>query len=452
MTDLSKTISYMKRLLKKSIGNKSRKTHTVPAKSIPSIDYSSTGYLSKLVPGNGRYAETVKETCRLLGYPLMSDTFFPSEELNIDRMYDYYEKMISEYLPKLGLKISCYEACKKFRLFQTKYRSQECFSFAKTDCVIWFWDWLLFARDRGYYQGNYFDFEFYKKGWKERDEYLGSGYRRSLLRLLNHSAEDNRTLGNKGLFNRKYADFIHRKWLSTENCNEADFCRFLNDFDRVFVKPLTESGGKGARIVETAGMTAKQIHEAWNEWSSEGVIVEEVLKQHPSIGAFNESTINTIRIYTLLDAGGDPLIVMSCGRFGRSGKVTDNFHQGGYGVMIDNETGMIISDGLNRSHQLSSNHPDSGKVFKGFVYPQWHEVVAKVKKIALVNPNIPHVGWDITINDKNQVELIEGNYAPGFDMPQAVDQIGKRCLYDDTVSRIAARDGIRFPQSEVWYK
>ena len=143
---------------------------------------------------------------------------------------------------------------------------------------------------------------------------------------------------------------------------------------------------------------------------------------------------------------------MACGRFGRAGKVTDNFHQGGYGVIIDVETGTILTDGLNRSHVLSPVHPDSGTVFKGFVYPQWDEVISTVRKAALVNPRIGHVGWDITINDRNQVELIEGNHAPGFDLPQAVDQIGKRYIYDDEVAAVALKKGIQFPQSETWYR
>ncbi len=458
LSKIKRFLRKIKRKLKKIFKKTKRKNEveTVrkaePKRTVPIVDYASSEYLSKLEPGNGRYADTVKETCRLLGYPLEVDTFFPSDVINIDYMYDRYEKMIREYLPRLGVNISYEDACKKFRFFKQKYRSQECFSFAKTDCVIWFWDWLLFVMDRGYYHGNYFDFEFYKKGWKERDEYLGSGYRRSLLRLLNNSKEDNKTLGNKGLFNKNYAAFIQRKWLSTESSTEEEFTQFLSGFDKVFVKPLTESGGNGARVEETKGMSPEQIHDTWVKWSAEGVIVEEILKQNPLIAAFNESTINTLRIYTLIGSDGEPFITMACGRFGRAGKVTDNFHQGGYGVMVDPETGTITSDGLNRSHQLSPMHPDSKKVFKGFTYPEWDKVLKAVREIALVNPKIPHVGWDIIINDKNEIELIEGNYAPGFDMPQAVDQIGKRCIYDKDVIAIAARQGAQFPQSEVWYK
>ena len=452
---LKRRFRRLKKAMRKNLKGLIRKTETqikITSTAKHTVDYSSTGYLERLPSGNGRYAQTVKETCRLLGYPLEHDTFFPSDELNIDGMYDRYEKMIDHYLPILGVDISFEEACKKFRLFQAKYKTQKCFDFAKTDCVIWFWDWLLFSMNRGYYQGNYFDFEFYKKDWKVRDEYLGSGYRKSLMKLVNNSKQDNMTLSNKGLFNQHYAEFIHRKWISTEKCSEDEFIRFLRNTDRVFVKPLSKSGGKGCRVVSTETMTEDQCHKAWEEWSEERVIIEEIIKQDRTIATFNESTINTIRIYTFLKNGEDPVITLACGRFGRSGKVTDNFHQGGYGVMIDSQTGTIITDGMNQSHQFSSSHPDSGKLFKGFTYPNWDLVVSTAKKAAKKNTKITHVGWDITINDKNEVELIEGNSEPGFDLPQAVDQIGKRHIYDEMVIEMAARNGIRFPQSEVWFK
>ena len=160
---LKKLLRRIKRKLKKVfIGEttKSKTTKKAPIKKqVHYIDYSSIKYLNTLKNSSDNCVSTVKETLRLLGYPMSKDTIFPSEELNIDYMYDRYERMIAEYIQKLNLKISPDTAYKKFALFQKKYKSQDCFNFAKTDCVVFYWDWILFALNRGYDHQDYFDFD-----------------------------------------------------------------------------------------------------------------------------------------------------------------------------------------------------------------------------------------------------------------------------------------------------
>ncbi len=52
-------------------------------------------------------------------------------------------------------------------------------------------------------------------------------------------------------------------------------------------------------------------------------------------------------------------------------------------------------------------------------------------------PQLRNIGWDITINDKNDVVLIEANgYAPGVDVQQAADGIGRRHLYTPLIEEI----------------
>ena len=117
------------------------------------------------------------------------------------------------------------------------------------------------------------------------------------------------------------------------------------------------------------------------------------------------------------------------GRFGRVGNVVDNFHGGGYSVIVDPETGIITSDAINKVHERVQKHQDTGKTFKGFQYPSWDKVRAFVTTMAKKIPQLRHIGWDIAINDKGEPVLIEANSIPDVDVQQAPDDTGRLYLY-----------------------
>ena len=45
-------------------------------------------------------------------------------------------------------------------------------------------------------------------------------------------------------------------------------------------------------------------------------------------------------------------------------------------------------------------------------------------------PGLRHIGWDIAITKDGNIELIEGNSMPNFDVTQAADQVGKLHIYE----------------------
>ena len=50
---------------------------------------------------------------------------------------------------------------------------------------------------------------------------------------------------------------------------------------------------------------------------------------------------------------------------------------------------------------------------------------SKVCEIALLNPDVAYVGWDIALDSEGRLELIEGNYSADPDVLQKADQVGK---------------------------
>ena len=83
-------------------------------------------------------------------------------------------------------------------------------------------------------------------------------------------------------------------------------------------------------------------------------------------------------------------------------------------------------------------HPDSNLKFKGFQVPCWDKLVKAIEESGSLIPGIRHVGWDIAITKDGNIEFIEGNSMPNFDVTQAADQVGKLHLYEKYILELEA--------------
>lgn len=199
------------------------------------------------------------------------------------------------------------------------------------------------------------------------------------------------------------------------------------------------SFGKGAKIVTIDEDT--DVAALLESYRTDKVLLEEIITQHEELGAFCPNVLNTIRVNTFVNTRGAARILTAGGRFGRVNKVVDNFHGGGVTVKLDPNTGVIISDAINKAHERFNKHPDTGKVFKGFQYPCWDKVRAVVLQLAKeLAPSLRHVGWDIAITDKNTIEVVEGNANPDTDVQQIADGVGLMDMYQPLIDKMAQED------------
>ena len=314
-----------------------------------------------------------------------------------------------------------------YKTFRGKYLSQKYFKHNKTDLNVYFCDYVLFAeKENGALPENYFAFEFYNKSFALRSTFITRAERDKNLIVFKDNCY--RTLTRvKSNANKFFADFIRRDWLDVGNCTFDEFKAFVEKHPRFFSKPIDKYRGVGAKIINANSI--KSLDELFSELKSQKMILEEIIKQHEALSAFCPDTVNTIRVYTLLDIHNVVHILAASGRFGRTGKFIDNFSGGGCGVIIDTKTGIIISDGINKAHKRIQKHPDTGKTFKGFQYPCWEKLRTTVKVLAKMVPQLRHVGWDIAINDKEEMILVEANSTPDIDIQQMAMDEGKLPLY-----------------------
>ena len=321
---------------------------------------------------------------------------------------------------------------KEYAKFKEKFKSCNQLSYNDTDMAVYYTDWLIHGKLQGYNFDDYFDYEFFNKELPVREKYASNGFRAYLKALCN---TDVQLFANKANFNDFFRDEIHRDWIDATKADYETFLQFIQRHDQVFAKPIDGTGGGGACVIPTDMMPPEQLYPYCRE---KNYIMEEIVKQHADMAQFCSDTVNTLRVYSLVDADGNATITGVLGRFGRMGNCVDNFHCGGICTLVDIETGETLDYAVDRAGNHCTEHPDTHFPLKGFIVPNWQQirqsVMAAAEKCAKLNR---HAGWDVAITEAGEAEFIEGNSRPNFDILQAIDKVGKMYRYQEKVDRLA---------------
>jgi hypothetical protein len=141
-------------------------------------------------------------------------------------------------------------------------------------------------------------------------------------------------------------------------------------------------------------------------------IFQETIIQHAKLNALNPSSVNTIRIDTLLDDEGKVNVLSAYIRMSLRNHFVDNIGSGGCMVGVDLKTGELQkyarSDFNYDGAKLFTRHPMTGTVFEGFMLPYINEIKDLVTRAALLVPGLRIIGWDVAISEAGPV-IIEGN-------------------------------------------
>ena len=281
---------------------------------------------------------------------------------------------------------------------------------------------------------DYEAFKMYAMNARERGYILTIGKNNELIKKYN----DKRYIQyfeDKAIFNKKFNDFVKRDWIMAgegitygniegtalteddrvKGAGVDEFRRFLSDKEYIMVKPLDESCGHGIEKIKVSDWDPEELYTY--VLANGKPLCEEVVVQDETMSLLNSSSVNTIRVTTILK-DGNARIVSGGIRMGRNGNHVDNFNSGGLGVIYDRCTGTVISDGFDRERNVYETVPESGIKLKGFQIPKWDEIVAMIKEAALVVPQVGYVGWDVCISRDHGPLLIEGNSFPGQDNAQ----------------------------------
>lgn len=180
-------------------------------------------------------------------------------------------------------------------------------------------------------------------------------------------------LENKAHFNTHFSNLVTRKWILSQDSTYQDFFNLCAVCDNLIVKPF--DGVNGADIYKVAvPQDETDKRELYNKISKENLIVEECVKQHPSL-CIGGSSVNTIRAFTIMDNQGEVHILKMLLRVGVGNSVVDNYSAGGCVYEIDSTTGIVITPSLTKKGETVFIHPGTNFCMLGFKIPNWDIVI-----------------------------------------------------------------------------
>jgi len=137
-------------------------------------------------------------------------------------------------------------------------------------------------------------------------------------------------------------------------------------------------------------------------------LIQELIHPHDSIGIFNASSANTFRVITYILKNGTIKNSPTTFRMGRNNSYLDNAHAGGIFIHVDDE-GHLSPVAFSEFNDKFYEHPDSKIKFDGYKIDELPEILDVAKKMHALTPQIRIMHWDITINDKGKIMLLEAN-------------------------------------------
>ena len=146
------------------------------------------------------------------------------------------------------------------------------------------------------------------------------------------------------------------------------------------------------------------------------LVVQRPIRQHPDLAKINDSSVNTIRMLSLLTEDGVK-IYSTILRMGVSGAKVDNASSGGItcGVLPDGHCRdfgfySYVGGGKNKKR---FEHPTSGMKFGEIVIPHFDKLKELVLAAHPMMPFFRMISWDLAVDEEGDAVLIESNLCDG---------------------------------------
>jgi hypothetical protein len=185
--------------------------------------------------------------------------------------------------------------------------------------------------------------------------------------------------------------------------------------DRVIVKTAVGScGGKSIQLFRKdkdvwSNSSGEKLTVAYLETNyKKNFLIQEYIRQHPFYSKFNESSVNTIRLFTYRSVINNEIIVLRAMlRIGKKGSSVDNIFSGGICCNIDQD-GKLGEYAIGAKHLKIYEFNDL--VFKNVGKLYNIEEVKNTAK-AIAGSFLYHrlIGFDFCVDENSKVILIEAN-------------------------------------------
>lgn len=178
----------------------------------------------------------------------------------------------------------------------------------------------------------------------------------------------------------------------------------LNSYSKVIIKPTNSSGGKGVKILDLINNREESL-KLIDKYFESDFVVQELIIQSPQLSKYNKSSVNTVRINTLL-LNGRVEVISKIIRIGQEGADVDNYSAGGQRRVID-DNGVLLPYLYSKKGFVYTDRDGNDlqpEKLKGI-----ESIIELVKKY---HPRFPHlrwIGWDFAIDEDYKPVFIEMN-------------------------------------------
>lgn len=181
--------------------------------------------------------------------------------------------------------------------------------------------------------------------------------------------------------------------------------KVLKTEKKLIVKPTPGGGGSNIQFLRD-GFEKREIRLVLDHFTKDDLIIEKILKSHSSYSVANSTSLNSLRIITLLYEH-EVTVLAILFRMGAVGKEVDNFTQGGVacGVNLD---GTCMDYGFDHFGNRYDRHPN-GFEFAGHHLYGVDKAVEFCKNLHWRIPQFKQMSWDVAISEDGKPVLVEMN-------------------------------------------
>lgn len=177
----------------------------------------------------------------------------------------------------------------------------------------------------------------------------------------------------------------------------------LSGYERVVIKPtLYTHTGQGVSLWH-APYDMDAIEKAYKK----NYIVQLPITQHPLMAALNDSSVNCIRVNSLL-LDGQVSVVSAFAKVGQAGSFADNSGSDRYFIGIDMESDTWRSFAIDHDMRRYERIP-SGIAFAGAPVPGFAAVREMICRAHARLPHFAMAFWDVAIDQSGEPVIVEVN-------------------------------------------
>lgn len=246
----------------------------------------------------------------------------------------------------------------------------------------------------------------FKEGWIP-DNYYGETVIPALKGQYGKVCD--RTLIINKLLNQEHSldlgYFINGHFLdvATKKYNPKDFADYIfKENKKVVFKTETSFQGRGIYIYDKNSFNEGVIKKLGNG------VFQSFIIQHDFFNQFNDTAVGTIRITSVCNQEGDIEIRAGFFKFGRP---TDKHVKSSSAIKIpfNVTTGQLYHKAFLPDNTYMDTLPDNAISFANLQLPNYDQCISEIKKLHKSFFYIGSIGWDVTIDNNNNLRIIELN-------------------------------------------